>query len=65
MPKDSNEKDTPKQIDLRFIIGLGLIVFLVLINSYVKDIPWFIVAIPSLLMGLDVEAIIRAVRGKK
>jgi len=60
------KKDKDKKVlDMRFLIGLGLIIFLVLINSYVKDIPWFIVAIPSMLMGLDISAIIEAIRGKK
>lgn len=42
-----------KNANTRFYIGLGLIVFLVLINSFVKDIPMHLVAIPALIMGVD------------
>ena len=59
------EKETKKgfKVDGKFLVGFFLIVFLVLINSYVKDIPWHIVAIPALLMGIDVGSIISAFRG--
>jgi hypothetical protein len=57
-------KKEPKKIDQRFLMGLAVLVFLVLVNSFVKDIPWFIVAIPSLIMGVDMESIIKAVKGK-
>lgn len=62
MPKEDKEQ-IKKAIDYRFITGFVLIIFLVLVNSFVREIPWFIVAIPSLLMGLDIEGLIRAARG--
>lgn len=65
MANENEKKYIKKAIDYRFITGLVLIIFLVLVNSFVKEIPLFIVAIPSLLMGLDVEGLIRAIRGDR
>lgn len=61
MSKDEKKSkiQVPTKIDTRFVVGLFLIIFLVLINSYVKDIPWFLVAIPAFFMGFDVTELVR------
>lgn len=54
-----------KKNDFRFFVGLGLIIFLVLINSFVKEIPWFIVAIPALIMGVDLSPLVEYFKSRK
>jgi len=60
----SNE-NKKKPIDLRFIAGFILIIFLVVIHTTVGEIPLYLIAIPALIMGVDISAIIEAWRGKK
>lgn len=59
----SNQKENKKP-DYRFWTGLGLIIFLVVFNSYVKDIPVHIIAIPAILMGIDIPSILDYLKKK-
>lgn len=59
-----DEKKQVKKPDVRFWAGFALIIFLVLANSYGAPIPWYLVAIPALIMGVDLESIVKSFRGK-
>jgi len=62
---DKNEKKNDRSLDGRFIAGLALTVFLVIVHTTLGEIPIYLVAIPALIMGVDISAIIEAWRGKK
>lgn len=62
----SNNRE-PKPIDLRFVLGFILIVFLALVHTLIGEIPLYLIAIPTIIMGVDLSAIVEAWRngGKK
>jgi hypothetical protein len=62
---EEKEKKSKQEIGVRYWTGLALIVFLVLMNSFVKDIPVSLIAIPAILMGVDLTAIIKLFSNKK
>lgn len=59
-----SEPNKKQSVDLRFIMGFVLIIFLVLVHTTIGEIPLYLIAVPTLIMGVDISAIIKAWRGK-
>lgn len=56
MPKNKNEKKEITDFEFRrlqLIFGFVLIIFMVLIHAFVKELPVWLMMIPGLLMGVD------------
>jgi len=61
--KNDNKKEKKSEgIDARFLLGLVLIVFLVLVHTLVSEIPLYLIAVPALLMNVDLKSLVDLVK---
>lgn len=56
---DLNEPKLEYRLKLiQLILGVGLLIFLLIFDAYVKAVPIYVIAIPGFLVGIDLRDIL-------
>lgn len=54
--------DDKRKTDTKFWVGLAILIFLVLMNSFVAEVPLGLVVVPAIMMGVNIKDVVEFIK---